>query len=382
MSGGSYALYGTNATPRGPNTDVESGRAASVSEHMWKPSNDDDVSMKATLRRAKESFWDTVLDLYAASKVFCIQLVTFEGLFVVVFAVVTTSLYYFLGESSSGGPSFGANISWTIVSFAVVSPMIMQIRQAFLRREQALDVMAEARALLLNIMLANALWNWGDNGRRKLPMDHVQKTKVLLGAVLRDTIALLLMPTLTRGRHRFTSQGQKLALSYSTPVNQLQLQIVKSIRQLHDQVEVMKACGMPANEASRINQYHWLLQARIEKLQNIKFYRTPQATRSFTRLFILVLPVFYGPYYAYIARGSDGQATSFAFCLMLSIATSLLMTGIFNVEKTMEDPFVGGGMDGVHVHEMFRLTHQMLDECYNEKMMLAEHAAVVGHAAK
>ncbi|KAF4322758.1 hypothetical protein BBO99_00001408 [Phytophthora kernoviae] len=381
MTGG-YALYGTDAATQGPYTNVESGRAAPVSEHVGMSNSNDDMSMKDAIQRTKESFRDTVLDLYAASKVFCIQLITFEGLFVVVFAVVTTSLYYFLGESSSGGPSFGANISWTIVSFAVVSPMIMQIRQAFLRREQALDAMAEARALLVNIMLANALWNWGDNGRRKLPMDYVQKTKLLLEAVLHDTIALLLMPTLTRGRHRFTSHGQKLALSYSTPVNQLQLRIVNTIRQLHEQVEVMKFCGMPANEASRINQYHWLLQARIEKLQNIKFYRTPQATRSFTRLFILVLPVFYGPYYAYIARGNGSQATNFGFCLMLSIATSLLMTGIFNVEKAMEDPFVGGGMDGVHVHEMFQLTHQMLHECYNEKMIQVEHTATVGQAIK
>ncbi|EGZ15825.1 hypothetical protein PHYSODRAFT_315989 [Phytophthora sojae] len=300
------------------------------------------MSVGAALRRASEGFRDTVLDLYAASKVFCIQLITFEGLFVVLFSIVTTSLYYFLGKSSSG-PSFGANISWTIVSFAVVSPMIMQIRQAFTRREQALDIIAEGK---------------------KLPQDHVQKTKTLLESLLHDTMSLLIMPTLTRGRHRFTTHGRKLALQYVTPVKYLQLQIINTIRQLHDQVEVMKACGMPANEASRINQYHWLLQARIEKLQNIKCYRTPQATRSFTRLFILVLPVFYGPYY-YLA-------TNFVFCLLLSVSTSLLMTGIFNVERAMEDPFAGDGMDGVHVHEVFQLTHQMLDECYNEKTQLEQ----------
>ncbi|EEY57876.1 uncharacterized protein PITG_00463 [Phytophthora infestans T30-4] len=306
--------------------------------------------MNGALRRTSEGFRDTVLDLYAASKVFAIHLITFEGLFVVLFSVATTSLYYFLGESSTG-PSFGANISWTIVSFAVVSPMIMQIRQAFTRREQALDIISESRSLL------------------KLPQDHVQKTKNLLEALLRDTMSLLIMPTLTRGRHRFTSHGRKLASQFVNPVKQLQLQIVNTIRQLHDQVEIMKACGMPANEASRINQYHWLLQARIEKLQNIKFYRTPQATRSFTRLFILVLPLFYGPYYVYIARGNEYQATNFAFCLLLSVATSLLMTGIFNVERTMEDPFAGGGMDGVHVHEVFQLTQQMLDECFTEKQI-------------
>ncbi|RLN02233.1 hypothetical protein BBJ28_00000223 [Nothophytophthora sp. Chile5] len=348
----------------------------------WWQSDTGNTTAATGMQCATEGFRDTVLDLYAASKVFCIQLITFDGLFVVLFSVVTTSLYYVLGTSSSGGVSFGANISWTIVSFAVVSPMIMQIKQAFTRREQALDFISEAKALLVNILLANALWNWGDNGRRRLPLDHVQKTKELLEAVLQDTRALLLLPTLTRGRHRFTSHGRKLASSYVAPMNQLQLRIVRWIRQLHDQVEVMKACGMPANEASRINQYHWLLQARIEKLQNIKFYRTPQATRSFTRLFILVLPLFYGPYYVYIARGNEYQATNFAFCLALSVVTSLLMVGIFNVEKAMEDPFAGGGMDGVHVHEIFVLAHQMLDECYSEKPPLAElmDPAMVGNS--
>ncbi|KAI9989663.1 hypothetical protein PInf_019948 [Phytophthora infestans] len=372
MTEGNYALYGTSAVPQAQ-LNVGSPRPMG---HRYEElgnmrgycGNDDETKMNGALRRTSEGFRDTVLDLYAASKVFAIHLITFEGLFVVLFSVATTSLYYFLGESSTG-PSFGANISWTIVSFAVVSPMIMQIRQAFTRREQALDIISESRSLLVNILLANALWNWGENGRKKLPQDHVQKTKNLLEALLRDTMSLLIMPTLTRGRHRFTSHGRKLASQFVNPVKQLQLQIVNTIRQLHDQVEIMKACGMPANEASRINQYHWLLQARIEKLQNIKFYRTPQATRSFTRLFILVLPLFYGPYYVYIARGNEYQATNFAFCLLLSVATSLLMTGIFNVERTMEDPFAGGGMDGVHVHEVFQLTQQMLDECFTEKQI-------------
>ncbi|TDH65876.1 hypothetical protein CCR75_006706 [Bremia lactucae] len=166
-------------------------------------------------------------------------------------------------------------------------------------------------------------------------------------------MALLIMPTVTRGRHRLTSHGRILASQSIAPVKHLQLQVIQTIRQLHDQVEVMKACGMPANEASRVNQYHWLLLARLERLQNIKFYRTPQATRSFTRLFILVLPVFYGPYYVFIARENENQATNFAFCLLLSVSTSLLMLGIFNVERTMEDPFAGGGLDGIHVHAIF-----------------------------
>ncbi|CEG39282.1 uncharacterized protein PHALS_09332 [Plasmopara halstedii] len=367
MSEGNYTLYG-GVMPQAQSDAASTHRYIPSDNLRGRNGSEDESTVNETLRRTSESFRDTLLDLYAALKVFGIYLITFEGLFVMLFSVVTTSSYYYLGESSTG-PSFGANISWTIVSFAVVSPMIMQITQAFARREQALDVLAESRSLIINIMLANALWNWGDNGRKKLPQDHVQKTKTLLKGMLHDLMSLLIMPTFTRGRHRLTSLGRKHASQFVNPVRHLQLQIVNTIRQLHDQVEVMKACGMPANEASRVNQYHWLLEARLERLQNIKFYRTPQATRSFTRIFILALPLFYGPYYVFIARGNEYQATNFAFCLLLSVSTSLLMIGIFNVERTMEDPFAGGGLDGVRVHEVFQLTHQLLDECYSEKYM-------------
>lgn len=366
MPEGHYALYGSGVMPQ-PQLDAGSTNRYEPSDNLRERNcRDDEITVNEALRRTSESFRDTLLDLYAALKVFGIYLITFEGLFVMLFSVVTTSLYYHLGNSSTGA-SFGANISWTIVSFTVVSPMIMQITQAFARREQALDALAESRALILNIMLANALWNWGDNGRKKLPHDHAQKTKTLLKGVVHDTMSLLIMPTFTRGRHRLTSYGRKHASQFGPSVRHLQLQIVNTIRQLHEQVEVMKACGMPANEASRVNQYHWLLEARLERLQNIKFYRTPQATRSFTRLFILALPVFYGPYYVFIARGNEYHATNFAFCLVLSVSTSLLMIGIFNVERTMEDPFAGGGMDGVRVLEVFQLTHRLLDECHSEK---------------
>ncbi|KAF1334844.1 hypothetical protein FI667_g1582, partial [Globisporangium splendens] len=321
---------------------------------------------RAALHHASESFRDSILDLYAASKIFGIHLFTFESLFVVLSSLLATTGYYLYSESRAG-KSFGANISWMIVSFAIVAPMIMQIKQAFTRREMALDVIAESKSLFANILLASALWNWGDNRRHKLPGDHAKKTKKLLVTVLRDICSLLLLPTLTRGRHRLTVRGRQLASRYNHTVEQLQLQIMQSFRSLHDQVEVMKNAGLPANEASRINQYHWLLQARLEKLQNIKFYRTPQATRSFTRLFILVLPIFYGPYYVYLIRGDEYQSTNFAFCLVLSAMTSLTMIGIFNVEIAMEDPFAGGGMDGIRVREIFQLVYSMLDVCYNEE---------------
>ena len=77
-----------------------------------------------------------------------------------------------------------------------------------------------------------------------------------------------------------------------------------------------------------------------------------------------MLPIFYGPYYVYLTHTDDQFATNFAFCLTLSVVTSLILVGIFNVEIAMEDPFVGGGLDGIRVRECFRQMECMLHVCH------------------
>ncbi|CAK4072844.1 unnamed protein product [Aphanomyces euteiches] len=315
------------------------------SNYTTKPSVHLDESLRAHCR-------DTLLDLYAASIVFVKHLVCFESLLVLLVSLLAPSGYYYLFQTTptatNSSTHFSANLSWILITFAVVSPLIMQIKQAFLRRENALDALAEFKAIASNVLLANITWNWGQNTRAQLPPGHNMRAKVLLKGLVSDLYSLLKMPTFTRGRHRLTARGVNIAAQYQWHVDTIMQRMVLVVQQLHNQVEVMKGLGLPPNEASRINQYHWFLQARIEKLTNIKMYRTPQATRSFTRLFILVLPLFYGPYYVYLVDSGDGR-TSFAFALVLSAMTSLTMIGLFNVEKALEDPFTEEGLDGVQI---------------------------------
>ncbi|OQR92965.1 hypothetical protein THRCLA_08572 [Thraustotheca clavata] len=331
-----------------------------------------DISFNINSQRLLSQCRNGWLDLVAASIILSLHLMTFETFLVICSSGISTSVYFYYGIGLNQ-PSFGANLSWTIVSFAVVSPMIMQIRQAFVRRELALDVIAEVKALMCNVLIANLMWNWGDNQRNKLPKAHAQKTKQILYGILIDLQKLITLPTFTRGRHQFTSFGKEEARDFLNLFHGLSRRITFSIQQLHYQVEIMKVVGLPANEASRINQYHWLLQARIEKLCNIKLYRTPQATRSFTRLSILLLPLVYGPYYVYIATATPNVHTNLSFALILSVVTSLIMIGIFNVELALEDPFTDEGLDGVkvprviaHFSCIFKNTNEFLDIAINK----------------
>ena len=78
----------------------------------------------------------------------------------------------------------------------------------------------------------------------------------------------------------------------------------------------------------------------------IKLYRTPQALRSFARLFTVFLPPFYAPSYAEIALGLNSLAAGIIF----SVLTSLALTALFETISQMEDPFLGhASLDGVDV---------------------------------
>jgi hypothetical protein len=78
----------------------------------------------------------------------------------------------------------------------------------------------------------------------------------------------------------------------------------------------------------------------------IKKYRTPQALRSFARLFSFLLPPFYAPYYGQMAIELNSLGVGIAFSIMTCIA----LTSLFESLSQMEDPFVGlFVLDGIHV---------------------------------
>ena len=56
--------------------------------------------------------------------------------------------------------------------------------------------------------------------------------------------------------------------------------------------------------------------------------------RAFARLFILIIPILYGPYMAEFADSTD-----LAFAVFFSMTTSLALEGLFRIRLDLEDPF-------------------------------------------
>lgn len=90
----------------------------------------------------------------------------------------------------------------------------------------------------------------------------------------------------------------------------------------------------------------------MENLRMLKMYRTPQALRSFARIFTLILPAFYAPTFAQLARDVESLGMGISFGLLVAVGLS----GLFNAIQCLEDPFVGFlTLDGINVTEEFEV---------------------------
>lgn len=113
----------------------------------------------------------------------------------------------------------------------------------------------------------------------------------------------------------------------------------------------------PALEA----QLHaWIMDMMIsiDKMANVKEFRTPQGIRSLARFYIvLFIPLFYGPYWSWVA-----ETTNFAFAFFFSILTQIALVGVLNTALALEDPFDNVGMDGIFVDEpLYEVELEMLN---------------------
>jgi hypothetical protein len=195
--------------------------------------------------------------------------------------------------------------------------------------------------------------------------DEVRHVLIHMIRAMRDYLAL---PLASRSRHFYTRNGRQTR-EIVRPVQESCLQeLYEQMQRMSIAVERLKEAGLPGNEAARINQYHSLLTKEWETARFIKSYRTPTGLRAFARLYILLHPVFVGPYYAWVAgAGRDNNVdswpfqTSLGFAIALAIFTGVAMQGLFNVEVGLEDPFdESEGLDNVRVGIVFRELERIL----------------------
>ncbi|KAJ9463362.1 hypothetical protein DIPPA_08802 [Diplonema papillatum] len=317
------------------------------------------------------------LDLFSAFAVMAKYVLTPETVFAVHNAVWSVILYNWYASD------LAANMTWTLVSFAIVFPMTLSITRAFVRRDAALSSLSNIRALMCNILIAHCMWNWVGSGKKYdgrtappvTPLDkedntiaasHRKDVLALLGRVIDAMRSYLLVPRKGRARHFYTVPGYREARWVTWAEEEGGERATKLILRLHGATEVLKAAGLPANEASRINQYVYFVSREWENLRAVKEYRTPMAMRSFTRVVVHTLPILYAPYFLYLAKGASGEAENIEFACVFAGVMAVFMCGLLMVQTSLEDPFDARSIDTVKVDvEMgrsLRMLHALISD--------------------
>ena len=212
-----------------------------------------------------------------------------------------------------------ADFPLTLISTAIVFPIVFSIGGAYKRREVALDeygsIKAHGRALYF------AVNDWLENPPQALKDDLKSKLKNLLSSCKE---------------------------AFMKPVSELEKnekEVYQSFKQLSLSIKSMRSHGLPSGEASRSNQFLSKMMISFERVKHIYQYRTPRTLRTYSDIFIVILPILYGPHFA-------ENATNFNYGLQFAVPVlfSVILVALDNIQSHLENPFDQQGEDDVYIN--------------------------------
>ena len=213
-----------------------------------------------------------------------------------------------------------ADYPLTIISTAVIFPIVFSIGHAYKRRESALDDYGVIKAHGRAIYFAARDWLPEENPGR------IQHLESVLAELLRSC------------RNMFKGSREEM------PANERA--VYAAFSDLSSFVKRMRAEGLASGECSRCNQYISKMVVSFESVKHIYQYRTPRTLRAFSDFFILILPLVYGPYFAHQAIAYEAAALTYVMPVLFAV----ILTGLDNIQAHLEDPFDQIGPDDVAIN--------------------------------
>ena len=104
--------------------------------------------------------------------------------------------------------------------------------------------------------------------------------------------------------------------------------------------------GVQSGEISRISQYVSKMIIAFDNLKIIHSYRTPITLRAYSKVFIYVFPIIYGPYFA-----STFHDYSAHLEYVMPVLYSFILVSLDNIQDHLENPFDEVGEDDIKIED-------------------------------
>jgi len=212
-----------------------------------------------------------------------------------------------------------ADLPQTLIGIAVVFPIVFSIGVAYQRRENALKGYSNLKAHSRSIYFSARDWFDDENPKQ---LEDCKK---------------IILELLTFSKELFMA-----------PINEKDFkekQVYKKFSDLSLFIKELRLRGMVAGELSRVNQYLSKMIDAFESLKHISQYRTPITLRAYSRLFIIITPIIYAPYFAFI-----GKNINLILAMVNPFLFSIVLVGLDNIQDHLENPFDQIGEDDIKIH--------------------------------
>jgi len=214
-----------------------------------------------------------------------------------------------------------ADFPLTLISTAIIFPIVFSIGGAYKRREAALgqygSIKAHGRAIYF------AVRDW-------LPESDQEG---------QDKVAGLLGDLMENMRTLFTNTSEEMSTNEKA--------VYGSFAELSRFIKnELRGKGLPGGECSRCNQFLSKMMIAFENTKHIYQYRTPRSLRAYSDFFIVLLPILYGPYFADSSAGYSHPGLGYVMAALFAF----ILCGLDNIQFHLENPFDQIGTDDVAIN--------------------------------
>ncbi|EDO38746.1 predicted protein [Nematostella vectensis] len=219
----------------------------------------------------------------------------------------------------------------------IIFPLAFSINADFQRREKVLEDLALFKGAIIIMFFCHRDWQVAAGLDQEFFKEVTNKIK---GLILNIKEYLL--------TEKISKRSFILTVIYED---------FSDISQMNDRV---RASNLPSNTplVTRLIHYHNLMFWAFERLRVVREYRSPRTIRSFTKVFIFLMPLILSPYYVYIGKSSGNTWGPY----YIAIISSFVFGTLQGVQDVLDDPFDGISEDDINLGQLEDWTTQSILE--------------------
>ena len=235
----------------------------------------------------------------------------------IVIILIETILIYFLYDKYR----IDIKIDFTIMSIAIVFPLVFSITSAYQRRQEAIALFSEFRNKIID--LTNIFYAVDEVNKK----DYVSLFNKLV--LVQADLNNYLISTSSDNDFGLIREKRKEVLLF-----------IDSHKKLFNERE--------KDSLIRVKNELFL---SAEQIRGIKIHGTPISLRKYCLIFIYFSPLLYNSQLIETSSGTGFQLESIV-SLMFSLVVSFVLMALYNVQDYIENPFDQKGLDDLNIEAM------------------------------